>query len=339
MQAEPVESPAPAAQAPVASSEPALADGAKPEPKPASICDTVPFPPKDFAPPHERSAQPGDGKWKRLGTSGRDRVGSGPDVMYVSVVHPHPVSKWQSVTTVAIDLCRTSLHLVAGTDEPKSDNAPEGSRLARVPEAEQARLLAVLNGGYKTSHGKWGMMTRGHVFVEPRPEGCTLAIGRNGDVRIAPWPKLSGRTDELAAYRQTPPCLLDNGQLHEKLEAKNERAWGGRDPKRKTRRRSAMGVDKSGRILFYGFGEEVGPRMLAEGLRHAGVTQAAQFDINYSWTRFLLFGKSANDDELKVTSTLVPKMVHRKRGYVGRDEPRDFFYVLASAGQNAGAKR
>jgi hypothetical protein len=121
--------------------------------------------------------------------------------------------------------------------------------------------------------------------------------------------------------------LLEAGELHEKLAAFNERPWGGFDPKRKTRRRSALGVDVSGRTLFYGIGEEVGPRVLAEGMRYAGAHFAAELDINWSWTRFLMFGQSTTKPGLKVTSTLIPKMVHQDRQYVEKTSARGFFYV------------
>jgi hypothetical protein len=79
--------------------------------------------------------------------------------------------------------------------------------------------------------------------------------------------------------------------------------------------------------LFYGIGEEVGPRVLAEGMRYAGAHFAAERDINWSWTRFLMFGQSTTKPGLKVTSTLIPKMVHQDRQYVEKTSARGFFYV------------
>jgi hypothetical protein len=308
----------PAPDAAVAADEPAQ-DASPPE-------NVVPFPPPDFAPPHARSAQPGDGKWTRLGEPG-DRAAAGDPLLFRTVVHPHSISKWISVTLVAIDLQRTRVKLVAGTEDPVSKTAPPELRTGLIPHEHQAGLLAVMNGGWKTSHGQWGVRIGGHTFVPPRPEGCTIAIYRAGHVRIRSWPALEPELDQIDAYRQTPPCLVESGELHPLLRAGQERPWGGMVPNEKTRRRSAVGVDASGRILFYGFGEEAGARMLAEGMRHAGATDAAETDINYSWTRFLLFGEK--DQKLQVTSTLVPKMVHQKTGYVERPAARDFFYVYA----------
>lgn len=287
----------------------------------------TPFPPADFDPPHARSAQPGDGKWTRLGDAQRgDRAAEGEPVMFRTTVHPHPISKWITVTVAAIDLQRAAFHLVAGTDDPSKD-APAELRTGLVAPEHQDSLLAVMNGGWKASHGRWGVMLGGHTFLAPRKEGCTIAIYRDGMLRIRPWPAIAPEVEKLEAYRQTPPCLLEGGELHALLKAGNERPWGGNVPNEKTRRRSALGVDASGRILFYGFGDEAGAKLLAEGLRIAGAVEAAETDINYSWTRFLLFGKPKPDAKLQVTSTLVPKMVHQKTGYVERAAPRDFFYV------------
>jgi hypothetical protein len=97
-----------------------------------------------------------------------------------------------------------------------------------------------------------------------------------------------------------------------------------------------IGVDATGRILFYGMGEEARPRDLAQGLKAVGATSAAQLDINWSWTRFLMFGSPQPGAELQVTSTLIPKMVHRKTGYVQRHVGRDFFYLTRRSSSPSG---
>ena len=330
--------PAPVAEEPRAP-EPAPAPAAAPEPEPEASATPAPepekpkeeavaYPPAKIEPPHERSAQPGDGEWTRLGDAkAGDRAAEGEALIHRTVLHPHPVSKWITVTVAAIDLQRAALHLVAGTDEPIDKDAPAALRTGLVPSEHQDDLLVVTNGGWKTAHGRWGMMVAGHVFVPARPEGCTIAIAKDHTARIQPWPEIESRASELAAWRQTPPCLLANGELHPQLAAGQERPWGGMDPKLKTRRRSALGVDKTGKILFYGFGDEASAKLLAEGMRLAGAVEAAELDINYSWTRFLLVGKPKPDAPLQVTSTLIPKMVHDKTGYVSKAAPRDFFYI------------
>jgi hypothetical protein len=294
----------------------------KPEPRP----EASRFPPADFPPPSEQSAKPGDGKWVPLGDrAAGDLAAEPPHLLYRTVVHPHKVSKFIAVTVVAIDLTRAAVHLVAGTEDPIAPHVPKNERTGLIPQDHQAGLLAVFNGGYKSSHGGWGMMVDQRVFVPVRDTGCTFALYKDGSARIRTWPAVAATQGEMAAFRQTPPCLVEQGELHPDLQSKREGAWGGRVPNIKTRNRSAVGVDRTGRVLFYGFGDEAGPALLGEGMRAAGAFDAAQLDINFHWTRFLLFGKQGG--ELRVTSTLAPHMPHGRRGYVARPDHRDFFYV------------
>jgi hypothetical protein len=115
--------------------------------------------------------------------------------------------------------------------------------------------------------------------------------------------------------------------VHPSLRAGRDKAWKGQIADLKTRRRSAVGIDASGRVLFYAIGEEADARWLAEGMRLAGAHAALQLDINWYWTRFLVTG--AVDGKRRVTSTLIPKMEYQKTGYVERPSTRDFFYAVA----------
>ena len=142
------------------------------------------------------------------------------------------------------------------------------------------------------------MMVEGKVLVPPKDEGCTIMMNGDGTVEIRSWPAVAGKKDKAVSYRQTPPCLVENGEVNPDLIAGNTRAWAGRAASRKTRRRSAIGVDASGRVLMFGMGLEADAKLLAEAMKHAGAVHAAQLDINYNWTRYLLFG--VKDGELQV---------------------------------------
>lgn len=323
MEAAPAPDPSPApvadAGAGVEAGEPA--DTAPPDPFAGTS-----FPPQGFAPPHERSAKEGDGVWVRLGDEKLgERAAGDPAVLYRTTVMPHEVSKYVTVTVAAVDLKHTSLHLVAGTDDPGAGEIAEGYAPGLVPEADQKDLLVVFNGGFKPQHGGWGMKIGGKQLVPPREQGCTVVMNEDGTVRIGSWPAVAEQAEKAGSYRQTPPCLVENGEVHPNLVKGNTRAWAGRNANRKTRRRSALGVDASGRVLLFGIGVEAEPDLLAKAMKQAGAVNAAQLDINWNWTRFLIFGEK--DGELQVTSTLIPQMVHRKRGYVHHTQPRDFFYL------------
>jgi hypothetical protein len=285
------------------------------------------FPPAPITPPAAKTATAGDGVWTPFGDASLgERAAAGPFIVR-TVVHPHPDSRYLTVTIAAVDLSRVAVRLVPGTDDMLWAKRPPGEPSGLVPAQERDRLLAVMNGGFQPKHGHWGLIAGSVAISLPRDEGCTLALYRDGSVRLAPWPELAASQPGMESLRQTPPCLLDAGVVHPALLRGDDKRWAGHATDLETRRRSAVGLDAGGRVLFYAMGEEASPRWLAEALRVAGARTAAELDINWYWTRFLLFG-APKGEPLQVTSTLIPKMEHLKRGYVERPSTRDFFYFV-----------
>lgn len=281
------------------------------------------YPPPAITPPFARSAHEGDGIWVPLAASG-DRASEGKPVFFKTLIHPHPESRFISLTVVAIDLTRVHLHFMPGKEDVGTQKTSFTPGL--VPLEQKDKLLAVFNGGFQPRHGRWGMQLAEASIVPPRDIGCTVALHSNGTVSIRSWPHVADRTNEMRAFRQTPPCLVEQGKLHPDLLAGRDKVWGGKTPGVVTRRRSAIGIDRTGRTLFYAVSIEAPPKLLAEGLRASGAYDAAELDINWNWTRFLLFGKN-EQDELRVSSSLV-EGTYAKSGYVERPSERDFFYIL-----------
>ncbi len=305
--------------------EGAVAETAPEPPAPAVAGGT--FPPVRVALPTNAAPAEGDGEWLPFGNAALgERAATAPFIVR-TVLHPLRGSRFLTVTIAAVDLSRVNVRLVPGTEDMLWAKRPPGEPSGVVPAPEQERLLAVMNGGFQPKHGRWGLVAGPVVITPPRDEGCTLALLRDGTVRLAPWPKLAAAQDRIESLRQTPPCLLEDGAVHPALLRNDDKRWAGHAADLQTRRRSAVGLDASGRVLFYAIGEEAAPRWLAEALRLAGARSAAELDINWYWTRFLVFGKPSGDP-LQVTSTLIPKMEHLKRGYVERPSTRDFFYFV-----------
>jgi len=312
--------------APAKAPGPALPEAKAGASEPAEAAAVTEFPPPDFEPPSPRSASPGDGHWTRFGPpSASERPGEAP-LIARTVVHPHPESRWIVVTVAAVDLRRVEIGLVAGTEDLAWAKLPVGKDAGLVPSSVQDRLVAVMNGGFQPKHGRWGMMASGVVVSPPREEGCTIALHADGSVRLGPWSELSAARSSMTSFRQTPPCLVHDGALHPSLIAGRDKTWAGHAADLTTRRRSAAGIDRTGQVLYYAIGEEADPRWLAEGLRAAGATTALELDINWYWTRFLLFGR-ADTGSLRVVDTLIPKMEHLANGYVERASTRDFFFL------------
>ncbi len=310
--------PAAAPEAPAAI--PSVTPTAPPAPDPGADA----FPPKRVPPLHARTARAGDGEWAPF----FEGAPGSPPVGVRTTVHPDPIKPQVYVTVVALDLRRVAIHLVSGTIEPASTGVPPSHRVGRVPSEDQPELLAVFNGGFMERHGHWGMRLGPDVYVPPRDEGCTVALYPDGAVRIRPWPDLAATEATATAWRQTPPCLVDAGTPHPTLLAEPKtRAWGGAVGGAQDIRRSAIGVDPTGRVLFYGSGEWTFARDLAAAMKAAGAANVAELDINWSYTKFLTFGRPAPGAPLEVTGTLVPKTKHTRYGYVEKPAERDFFYV------------
>jgi hypothetical protein len=281
------------------------------------------FPPAAIEPPHARSAAEGDGRWTPYVSAGQP-VDPAP-AFAITRIHPHEASRFIEVTLVAIDLQKARVEFMPGTEDLGGAKVPFAAGL--VPQAERSRLLAVFNGGFQPRHGRWGMKLGETTVVPARTEGCTLALYADGSVRLGSWPKLpTADAAGLRAFRQTPPCLVEDGVVHPDLLAGRDKAWKGNTSGIVTRRRSAVGLDETGTLLFYALGVEASPRLLAEALRVAGARDAAELDINWNWTRFFLYERGP-DGKPRFASALAPGE-HAKSTYVERASERDFFYVL-----------
>lgn len=294
----------------------ALASGG-PVAAPAPAAPTVDaFPPPAFTPPFEGVASPGDGAWIPMKEPGLAKA----------VVHPDPKRSFAAVAVVAMDLRRTALHLVAGTSEPQG-NVPQEHRPGLVPKDAVGDLVAAFNGGFKAMHGHYGMMLDGETFVVPRDMACTVGLYRDGAIKIGTWRALKATEGQMLGYRQTPPCLVEDGKMNAALDAEYSKNWGATVSGETVIRRSAIGVDKSGTTLFYGFGDAVTAQALAHAMQAIGAEDAAQLDVNHSYPRFLLYEAGAPGQAPHVESALIPGIKFTKGEYVTDSALRDFFYV------------
>ncbi len=288
------------------------------------------FPPPAFAAPVPAVAAEGDGTWMIVKDNGSGEGPAGPPAMVKSVVHPDPKRGFAAVAVVAIDLKRLDLRIMAGTQEPASDKVPAEHRPGIIPKEAFGDLVAAFNGGFKATHGHYGMMIDGETFVQPRDIGCTVAMYKDGGLKIRVWPQVKETEAAMSAYRQTPPCLVQQGKVNNALEGgEYNRNWGATVSGETVIRRSAIGVDKTGRVLFYGLGEAVTAQALAHAMRAVGAEDAAQLDVNYSYPRFLFFDKGARAGEAppRVGSAIIPGIKYLKTEYTGGSEIRDFFYL------------
>ena len=249
------------------------------------------------------------------------------DVGGMTLLHPDATRAWAEVFVVAIDLRRVKMRLVAGSADPEA-STPEGKaykRPAVVPEADRGALVAAFNGGWKSDHGHFGLKVDGVALLPPRETSCTVTVLDDETIRVAPWTDLAPAEPQMLFYRQTPPCLYRSGKRHPGLVDADTKNWGAAIGGEAVIRRSALGLDEHGEVLYVAVTNNTTAPALADAMHHAGAYDVAELDVNWSFPKFLVYKKNAAG-ELEASS-LFPNFVFDKDEYVKKRAPKDFFYL------------
>ncbi|MFO0660519.1 MAG: hypothetical protein U0165_11900 [Polyangiaceae bacterium] len=280
------------------------------------------FPPKPFTAPHPKVATQGDGTWL---TVADPRDPNGPASMVKTLVHPDPKRSYSLVAIIAIDLKRVEMHAVPGYGEPKSNALAREKRPGLIPSEHFGDLLAAFNGGFQVTHGHFGMMVDGVTLVKAQPKGCVVAKYKDGSMKVAEWKTLEPDAEQLAFWRQTPPCLVEGGTLNP-LANESNRNWGATVDGETIIRRSAFGLDATGTVAFYGMGDALSSYTLAKAMQLAGAVNVAQLDVNHIYPRFFLYDGATSGPPM-ITAPLAPVPMFKKDEYTVASEFRDFFYL------------
>ena len=279
-------------------------------------------PPKAFAPPFDGVKADLDGTWIPMKARGdTERV-----ALYKSLVHPDPKRPFAAVAVVAISLKDLELELVAGTDEPKSNRVARSDRLGLIPEADRATAVAAFNGGFRAMHGNYGMKVGALSFIPPRDFACTVAFYPDNRLEVRTFSQIKESEPTMLAYRQTPPCLVEQGESNPALLQEFNRNWGATVGGDTIIRRSALGLSKDKRFLFYALGDAVTAQSIGRAMLSVGAYDAAQLDVNYSYPRFMLI-EHGKEGSTQLTEPLVPEIKYSPADYLGRAAERDFFYL------------
>ena len=128
----------------------------------------------------------------------------------------------------------------------------------------------------------------------------------------------------LISWRQNGPLIIQNGAVNPHTADNAPQDWGYTVAGSITTSRSALGISKDGRTLFYAAGTDLTLPALAKALQAAGAYQAIQLDINNYYVHFEAI------QTVKGTPQAVPLLNSMLGGgdarYLGH-EPRDFFYL------------
>jgi len=283
------------------------------------------FRPKDPGPALKQWSAPGDGVWVPIVDPRRPEE---PPYLFKTLLHPDASRSWAELFVVAVDVRRVDTYIVAGNQEPKSDNPKlVYERPAKIPVLHHEELLAAFNGGFMTEHGGYGMKVDGVVLVQPKPNACTLALYENGSLRIATWKKLAEGEARMRWYRQAPECMYEAGKIHPGLTMGTGRKWGATLDGDTVIRRSAVGLSADQQILYVAISNHTTARVFADGMRHVGAVDIAQMDVNWSYPKFVLFEPPPGATERKAVA-LASGFEFSEDEYIRKRARRDFFYLV-----------
>ncbi len=284
-----------------------------------------PFRPKDVGPVHDTWSAPGDGKWLPIAVPDLPDL---PPHMWKTLLHPDKNRSWAELFVVAMAVDDIDLHLVAGRKEPVAtvEAAENAERPAVIPEAQHSIVLAAFNGGFKTEHGAYGMGIGDTIFVSPRENVCAVARLTDDSLLVSSWAKMAGRQSDMRWWRQTPNCMYEDNELHPRLASGHSKKWGATLDGNTVIRRSAIGIDEAGETLFVGISNHTTADALALGVHHAGASNVAQLDVNFSFPKFVLFESKAPGGE-RLAVALADGFEFSENEFIRKRAPRDFFYV------------
>jgi len=285
------------------------------------------FHPANPGPALKEWSAPGDGEW--LGLNDARHPGEAPR-MFKTLLHPDKGRSWAEVFVVAIDLKQVLLYPVLGTQEPQpdSDEARAYQRDGKIPVDLQDTLVAAFNGGFMTEHGGYGMKLDGVTIAKPKPRACAIAQYKDGSLHIGSWAALGSNEADMVWFRQTPECMFENDKLHAGLQAgAGLRKWGSTVDGETVIRRSAIGLNAERSVLYVAITNHTSARVLAEGLHHAGASDIAQLDVNWSYPKFVTFEPIGHSHVLHPVA-LAPGFEFSDDEYLRKKEKRDFFYIL-----------
>lgn len=286
------------------------------------------FHPRDFTPPEPDMATPGDGHWEAWEAG---PPGATP-LIYRTQVHTDPKRTWSVVAIMALDLKRLELHSVPGNREPAGDNLPKTKTAGRIPQEDVPHLVAAFNGGWEAIHGHLGMKVGDLEILPPVSWGCGIAALADGTINIGSWQSQEKLYKDMRWFRQTPPCLVENGVENPRLQDQSKR-WGAALSGQTVVRRSALGINADGTILYYALGDNLTAEATAKALEAAGAVNAAMLDINYSFPRFSTYITAPAIEEWN--DTLPAKPEPAPGYYLSKPANKDFFYATMKSEDEA----
>ncbi len=303
-----VEAPTPAPGPTLAPAPPATTD---PQATPA-----IPPHPADLV-PIASPAIPGEGVWQPTG-----KLVGGVPAVYETFMRPDPVHTSLVTGVVWMNTRALKAVLYNGLQEPGGGPWLHGAHIA---SADDAALVAAFNGGFRLGDARGGYFTEGKT-VRPLQTGRgSFVIRRDGTVDVGEWGRDDTMTSDVVSVRQNLDLIVDGGRPVPGLLANDHARWGSTLGGKVYVWRSAVGVDRSGNLVYVA-GDGLNITTLADVLTRAGAVRAIELDINSQWVSFYTYSGTGPAD---VQGHKLIGAIQRPPDRYLKDGTRDFFALFA----------
>ncbi len=238
----------------------------------------------------------GEGQWRSLG--GDPFIAqqeNAPPPFVFTFIRVDPERKWSQTFITLWDPRQVELHTMSGTREPKSATGETGPGLVPRNPKTMRRYAAALNGGFQATHGEFGMMADGVVYLPPKPFAATVVRLADGSTGFGTWPRDESIPENIVSFRQNmTPLVLDG--THNPYQ---RTWWGGVPPgwDDETRTvRTALCLTEEG-FVAYIYGLRLEAEHLAKAMLLTRCSYGIHLDMNPGHTG-LEFYHAAPAEEL-----------------------------------------
>jgi hypothetical protein len=245
------------------------------------------WPPKPLT-PVLNPPEPHEGEWLSLHNDPFIKPTTDPQgLFFTTFLRTDPEREFSRIIITSWDPLTVDLHTQSGTEEPKTATGEAGTGLVPREGGIVERLVAAFNGGFQATHGDFGMMADGVVYVPPLAYGATVAVDTAGRVGFGTWPPGDNGSafsipSDIKSLRQNLTPLIANGAFNP-----YQRTWWGGVPsgwQDDTRTvRSGICLTKSGLVSYF-YGAKVDAENLAKAMLANDCEYGLHLDMNQGHT-------------------------------------------------------
>lgn len=221
----------------------------------------------------------GEGQWVSLENDPYIKKNPGaPSPFMFSFIRTDHKRSFSQTYVVLWDPRQVELHAQSGTQEPKTATGETGDGLVPRELGVIDRLLAGFNGGFQATHGEFGMMAEGVVYLPPKPYSATVAKLDDGFTGFGTWPNDEHVPDNVVSFRQNMTPLIEDGEVNPYKRS----WWGGTPPgwEEESRTiRSALCMTKE-KFAAYIYGSSLDADHLIKAAQAARCDYAIHLDMN-----------------------------------------------------------